>query len=127
MPRAQVEGHISIDLPSLSGVLTRGKSLWRIELVYNPFMCYVYMIKNDFGKLYVGVTQNLQDRLNYHNAKQGAKFTKGKSKFRIVFSEEYTTLTDTRQREVQIKKWRRDKKEALIKLYASGLITKMSK
>lgn len=86
-------------------------------------MYYVYMIKNDFGKLYVGVTEDLQSRLNYHNTKQGAQFTKGNTKFRIVFSELYTTLAEARKREVQVKKWRRDKKEALIDKFQRGLLT----
>lgn len=85
------------------------------------------MIKNDFGKLYVGITENLKDRLNYHNSKMGAEFTKGKAKFRLVFSEEYDTLAGARKREIQIKKWRRDKKEKLIELYSRGIATKQPK
>lgn len=49
-------------------------------------MPFVYMIKNDFGKLYVGITENLKDRLDYHNSKIGAQFTKDKAKFYLVFS-----------------------------------------
>ena len=90
-------------------------------------MYFVYMIKNDFGKLYVGITENLKDRLYYHNSKMGAEFTKGKAKFRMVFSEEYNTLAEARKREIQIKKWRRDKKEKLIDLYNRGINTKYSK
>lgn len=87
-------------------------------------MYFIYMIKNDFDKLYIGVTKNLQDRLNYHNTKQGSQFTKGKAKFKIVFSESYPTLSEARKREIQIKKWRRDKKEILIERYREGLETK---
>ncbi len=89
-------------------------------------MVFVYMIKNDFDKLYVGITENLVDRLNYHNSKLGAQFTKGKAKFRIVFEEEYKTLSEARRREIQIKKWSRIKKELLIDRFNSGLSTKMS-
>jgi len=89
-------------------------------------MYFVYMIKNDFDKLYVGITENLENRLSYHNSKMGAEFTKGKTKFFLVFSEEYNTLVGARKREIQIKKWRRDKKEKLIDLYNKGINTKRS-
>jgi len=83
------------------------------------------MIKNDFGKLYIGITENLEDRLHYHNSKLGAQFTKGKAKFFIVFSEQYNTITEARKREIQIKKWRRGKKEKLILLYNKSISTKI--
>ncbi|MEK7558275.1 MAG: GIY-YIG nuclease family protein [Patescibacteria group bacterium] len=87
-------------------------------------MYFVYMIKNSANKLYVGITQNPYERLRYHNLKQGAKFTKYIPDFKIVFLEKYQTITEARQREIQIKKWRRDKKENLIKRYCDGLATK---
>lgn len=88
-------------------------------------MYYVYMNKNADNKLYVGVTQNPEKRLYYHNINQGAKFTKNKSDFKTVFLEEYNTLTEARKREIQIKKWRREKKELLIEKYSLGLSTKL--
>lgn len=83
------------------------------------------MIKNSSGKLYIGVTENLVNRLHYHNTKQSANFTKYKSKFEIVFNEKYQTLAEARKREIQIKKWRREKKENLIKRFSAGLSTKI--
>ncbi len=87
-------------------------------------MYYVYMDKNADNKLYVGVTQNPEKRLYYHNTNQGAEFTKNKGNFVTVFIEEYNTLKEARQREIQIKKWRREKKELLIEKYSIGLSTK---
>ncbi len=87
-------------------------------------MYYVYMIKNDFNDLYVGVTENLKSRLYCHNTKQGAKFTKHKTKFILIFSESYNSLIEAREREIQIKKWRRDKKEMLVEKFNKGLPTK---
>ena len=89
-------------------------------------MYHVYMIKNANNKLYTGVTKNLTKRLEYHNAKKGAEFTKYKSDFKQVFAEEYGTLAEARKREIQIKKWRRDKKEMLIKKYSKNLPTKLT-
>ena len=67
-------------------------------------MYSVYMIRNMYGDLYIGITDNLQKRLKYHNEKRGAVFTKRDSKFKIVFLESYETLTEARKREIQIKK-----------------------
>lgn len=64
-------------------------------------------------------------RLNEHNHKRGANFTKNNPSFETVFLEEYSDLAQARKREVQIKKWRRDKKEKLIKRYSQGLETKV--
>jgi putative endonuclease len=85
------------------------------------------MIKNLNNNLYIGVTQDPQKRLFYHNTTQGAEFTKFKASFEIVFLEEYPTLAEARRREIQIKKWRREKKEILIKKYELGLNTKPTK
>lgn len=83
------------------------------------------MLKNPSGKLYIGVTKDAEKRLHAHNTKQGALFTKTKEKFHIVFLEEYETLAQARAREIQIKKWRREKKENLIQRFARGQPTKI--
>ncbi|MDE2018904.1 MAG: GIY-YIG nuclease family protein [Patescibacteria group bacterium] len=88
-------------------------------------MYFVYMIKNDFDKLYVGISGNANKRVHTHSSNRGARFTKGKAKFRLVFKEEYETLAEARKREIQIKKWRREKKEMLVEKYRKGLPTKM--
>jgi putative endonuclease len=91
------------------------------------YMHYIYMIKNKNDQLYIRVTQNPQKRLATHNNKNGALFTKNKFPFRMVFLEQYSTLAEARKREIQIKKWRRDKKEFLIKRYSNNLETKLYK
>ena len=85
---------------------------------------YVYIIQNSARKLYVGITKNPEARVAYHNRSRGAKYTKYRSDFQIVFLEEYNSLTKARTREVQIKKWRREKKEILITRYQNGHETK---
>ena len=84
------------------------------------------MIKNSGNKIYVGITNDPQSRVIYHNQKRGAKFTKYIPDFKIVFLEHYPTLAEARKREIQIKKWRREKKEVLIERYSIGLPTKLS-
>ena len=70
-------------------------------------MFFVYMVRNSYNDLYVGITDNPKQRLKYHNQKRGALFTKRDSKFEIVFLESHETLAEARKREIQIKKWRR--------------------
>ena len=84
------------------------------------------MIKNSYENLYIGVTDNPERRLSEHNTKRGSDFTKARDKFRIVFLEEQGSLAEARKREIQIKKWRREKKEKLIDLYSKGISTKLS-
>ncbi len=87
-------------------------------------MFFVYMIKNPDNILYVGITKNPKQRVLYHNEKRGSNFTKIKHNLQIVFLEKYETLAHARQREIQIKKWRREKKEMLIEKFNLGLETK---
>ena len=89
-------------------------------------MFFVYRIKNSYGDLYTGITDNPEQRLTYHNEKRGAIYTKRDSEFKIVFLEQQLTLIRARKREIKIKKWRRDKKEVLIERYRKGLPTKSS-
>jgi len=88
-------------------------------------MPWVYMIKNKGSKVYVGMSKHPLKRLNEHNRKRGANFTKNNPSFETVFWEEYPDLIQARKREIQIKKWRRDKKDKLIRRYSQGLETKM--
>lgn len=88
-------------------------------------MNYVYMIKDEENNLYIGITENPEQRLQYHNTNRGAQFTKDSSNFSIVFLEEYSNLPNARKREIQIKKWSRKKKEILIELYKQNIETKI--
>ncbi|MDO8621468.1 MAG: GIY-YIG nuclease family protein [Candidatus Levybacteria bacterium] len=78
-------------------------------------MYSLYILKNSKNHLYVGVTDNLQARLQRHNKGDGAEFTKRNKNFKLVYSEKFLTLLQARRREKQIKGWRRKKKDNLIK------------
>ena len=65
--------------------------------------------------LYIGVTKNLQQRIERHKLGNGAEFTKRNKVFELAYKEEFPSLLEARRRESQIKKWRRGKKENLIK------------
>lgn len=87
-------------------------------------MYFVYMVKNYANQIYIGITKDLNQRLSCHNSRRGAQFTKN-GDYRIVFHEEHSSLAGARRREIQIKKWRRDKKEMLIEKFNQGLPTKI--
>jgi len=78
-------------------------------------MLYVYIARTDRNTLYIGCTNNLLGRLRFHSLGMGAATTKDKPGLRIVYSEKYSTLSDARRRERQLKRWSRSKKEALIR------------
>ena len=81
----------------------------------HKLMYIVYILKGPKNHLYVGVTANLGKRLSRHKSGDGAEFTKRNRTYEVVYTETYTTLLEARRRETQIKGWRREKKENLIK------------
>ena len=76
----------------------------------------VYILRCADNSLYVGCTNNLKKRLQQHNnAKSGAHYTKIRRPVKLLRSESFKTLRAARQREEEIKSWRREKKWALLR------------
>ena len=76
---------------------------------------YVYIMTNNSGTLYVGVTNNLERRVYEHKNGIGGDFT-GKYKLtRLVYHESTPDVLAAIEREKEIKGWVRRKKIALIK------------
>jgi len=76
---------------------------------------FVYILRCADDTLYVGCTNNLEKRFKQHNgAKSGAHYTKMRRPVVLVYSEQYESLNQARGREAEIKRWKRDKKSALI-------------
>jgi len=78
-------------------------------------MYTVYILRNPTNHLYAGSTSNIDKRVPRHNIGDGAEFTRRNKDFVLVYSEMYPTLIEAHKREKQIKGWRREKKENLIK------------
>lgn len=76
---------------------------------------YMYILKCSDGSYYVGSTTNLELRLAQHQAGVGAKHTKKRLPVELVYYEEYARIDEAFYREKQVQKWRREKKEALIR------------
>lgn len=77
----------------------------------------VYILRTSSNTLYIGQTNNLEKRLKEHRNKssKSAKYIRYFYSFTLVYSEKYSTRKEAMQRETQLKKWSRAKKEALIK------------
>ena len=78
-------------------------------------MNYTYILRCRDGSLYTGWTNNLEKRLNCHNAGKGAKYTKARLPVELAYFETFQTKKEAMQREWEIKKMTRQEKIALIK------------
>ena len=75
---------------------------------------FVYILHCVDGTYYVGSTADVTARVEIHNSGQGPRFTASRRPVRLVHSAPFDTMAEARLREIQIKKWSRAKKEALI-------------
>ena len=73
-------------------------------------MHYIYIVVCRDKTLYTGYTTNLDKRIKTHNAKKGAKYTRGRTPVVLKYYEEFDNKVDATKRESQIKKLRRAKK-----------------
>jgi len=78
-------------------------------------MYYVYILSNwDDSVLYIGVTGNLPRRLYAHRNGLADGFTKKYNVHKLLYYEYTNDVYSAISREKQLKKWRREKKAALI-------------
>lgn len=76
---------------------------------------YVYILKCSDKSYYTGVTSNLNQRMFQHDtAFYPDCYTANKRPLELVFYAEFTDINLAFEKEKQIKKWSRVKKEALI-------------
>jgi putative endonuclease len=66
------------------------------------------------GTLYIGVTRNLQVRLELRRAGRGSRFVQQYKVYRLVYVEAFTTALEAITREKPLKNWQRDWKIRLI-------------
>jgi putative endonuclease len=75
---------------------------------------HVYILRCRDGSLYTGCTNDLENRIEAHNAGKGAKYTASRLPVQLVYTESADSKSAAMQREIQIKRWTKAKKEALI-------------
>lgn len=74
---------------------------------------YVYLLLCDQKTFYVGITDNLGNRITSHKNKQSF-FTKKFSDIELVYCEKYISKTEAAIREKQLKGWSSAKKQQLL-------------
>jgi putative endonuclease len=79
-----------------------------------PSAYFTYIVASRSHTLYIGVTGNLQKRVFQHKWKEHDGFTERYNCDRLVWFETYQDIRDAIAREKQLKRWRREKKIALI-------------
>lgn len=77
-------------------------------------MNYIYIVKCSDGSLYTGWTNNLEKRIEDHNAGRGAKYTKARRSVILVYKEEFSTKQEAMRREWEIKQMSRKEKLSMI-------------
>ena len=75
---------------------------------------WLYILRLRSGALYPGATKNLEDRYKDHCSGEACRTTKPDPPVGLVYSETFESFPEARQREAQIKRWSRAKKEALV-------------
>jgi putative endonuclease len=82
---------------------------------------YIYILTNKYRTtLYIGVTNNLKRRLQEHiesTNEQSASFVGRYKLSNLVYYEKFTWIQEAIAREKELKRWRRDKKNDLIRSF----------
>jgi len=76
---------------------------------------YMYILQCYDESYYCGSTNELKRRIEQHQTGEGANHTKSRLPVKLIYYEIYPRIDLAFAREKQIQKWRREKKEALIK------------
>ena len=80
----------------------------------NQSAWHLYILQTINGKLYTGITNNLERRMKEHKSGRGARFTRIFGFSHLVYTEGLTSRSAALKREAQIKSWPRGKKLVLI-------------
>jgi putative endonuclease len=76
------------------------------------YYCYILCCA-DYS-FYVGVTEDLEQRVQRHNEGTASDWTSRRRPVSLVWSEEHPTLSSARSRENQLKRWSHHKKASLV-------------
>jgi putative endonuclease len=69
-------------------------------------MYFTYILKSlSTGKIYIGQTNNLEDRVKRHNSNQN-KYTKNKGPWKLVFFRKFSTRSESVKYEIKLKAYK---------------------
>lgn len=77
----------------------------------------VYILQCADGTLYTGITDDLQRRMKVHGTEKGAKYTRGRGPFTLVYLENCVDHSQALRREYAIKQFSRKQKQLLCNSY----------
>ena len=77
----------------------------------------VYILKCSDNTYYTGITNNIKRRIKQHETNKGAKYTKGRGPFALVYQDKCKDRSDASRKECVIKKLPLAKKISLISAY----------
>ncbi|KKE77574.1 GIY-YIG nuclease family protein [Oceanobacillus caeni] len=83
---------------------------------------FVYMLRCKDNSLYTGYTNNLENRLKAHRDGKGAKYTRGRGPFQVVYIEKIATKEEALKREYEIKQLKRKEKLLLIQNWLKEVV-----
>jgi putative endonuclease len=85
--------------------------------MYEEKSYYVYIVASSSGTLYIGITNSLMRRIYEHKNGLIEGFSKKYSCHKLIYYEIYGDVNLAIAREKQLKGWRREKKENIIKKF----------
>lgn len=80
-------------------------------------MWFVYILLCKDKSFYLGSSDNVDRRLKDHLKGNGGRYTRSHRVEKLVYKEELPDKSSALKREIQLKKWSKSKKEALINGY----------
>ena len=81
---------------------------------------FVYIAECSDGSLYTGITINIDERIEKHNAGLASKYTRSRRPIKLVYSENHPDRRTASKRERAIKALPRDSKLQLVEAGAVG-------
>lgn len=77
-------------------------------------MWYLYILRLSDSSLYTGITNDIKRRLEQHRNGNGSKYVRSRLPLELVYREEYNDRSSASKKEMQIKKWSKERKEELV-------------
>lgn len=75
---------------------------------------FTYILQCSDSSLYTGWTNDLEKRLTAHNAGKGARYTRGRTPVKLLFSRAFASKREAMQLEYQLKLMKRQQKLDLV-------------
>ncbi|MFD1066935.1 GIY-YIG nuclease family protein [Oceanobacillus locisalsi] len=81
----------------------------------------VYVLKCQDGTLYTGYTNDLEYRIRMHEAGKGAKYTRGRGPFEVMYTCAFEDKSAALRAEYKMKRLTRQEKLAIIQASEKGM------